>query len=409
MHVFVCRKHLAESNQRHTAVMISSGGGLARLADAIWARLAEGIRRCAPGVGAVMEARTWCESGWRGSLPQEVEDLADAPTDSSQQQQFPSQEQEYETLEDRRQSNGRSSSRPPRDREDSRSRRPTLQPHDTGTDPNFRLPSYRSNADSSTSISDRYHSNRTHTTSSSTPLSQSRLSDQQDPVTTDRNVSAGTEELYSDYYAEAGEAVTGQGQALQNSITESLEQPGTANAIPHADASPQPLSHELRASPEPTLAAPGRATPLPRSRVNSAASRGDAEASHSRQSPLPTPPRSRDLDYRDRDRNQQHRYTNSYAAQNRVVSNPSPTRPSRSPGLQSQNLPSPNHSPRASRALPVTPGIYGRPITPLSPTRFGAPPTNLGLKPPKGKSSADSWVGKGLRRLSMPTFNGNDR
>ena len=44
-------------------IMFSVGAALARVTDATWVRTCEGVKRCAPGIGRVGEARVFCEVG----------------------------------------------------------------------------------------------------------------------------------------------------------------------------------------------------------------------------------------------------------------------------------------------------------------------------------------------------------
>ena len=73
--------------------MTSSGARLARVADASWTRTCEAIRRCAPGIGRLGEARAWCESGWHDSYPEPVvtsdTSLAGQPVTTGASRPFP--------------------------------------------------------------------------------------------------------------------------------------------------------------------------------------------------------------------------------------------------------------------------------------------------------------------------------
>jgi hypothetical protein len=68
--------HAHSVNHRHTTVMFSIGACISRLADATWIRTCEGVKRCAPGIGRVGEARVFCETGWLGNVPNDLADLS---------------------------------------------------------------------------------------------------------------------------------------------------------------------------------------------------------------------------------------------------------------------------------------------------------------------------------------------
>ena len=65
-------------------VMFSIGACISRVADASWIRTCEGVKRCAPGIGRVGEARVFCETGWMGNLPNDLIDLSNLAREHSE-------------------------------------------------------------------------------------------------------------------------------------------------------------------------------------------------------------------------------------------------------------------------------------------------------------------------------------
>ena len=61
--------------QRHISTTYSVAACLCRIADAEWHRTCESVRRFSPTIGQLNEWRPFCEGGWQGSIPEDLQDL----------------------------------------------------------------------------------------------------------------------------------------------------------------------------------------------------------------------------------------------------------------------------------------------------------------------------------------------
>lgn len=273
--------------------MTSSGACLARVADASWTRTCEAIRRCAPGIGRLGEARAWCESG--------RQDTSSEPAVSS---------------------NATEQSSTPR----------SLRPF---PDPPYRPPSHRSNP-GSPSTPPTASPVATHFPAVATPepVAESPPSSLTDGPPRNRAVqSSAQSDLYSDYYT------------------------GTTESTPCVEdqATPQHFAEDHLTDVERDYPAPhgmafGQQNHQPQYQGVTMSSSNTVIENHI--TTHRTPPRN-------------------ITSREAIL----PPRPTPSPMSSSQ--------PRAHIAA-----IRTRPVTP-------------------NNSRSSSWVGKGLRRLSMPSFTSN--
>lgn len=362
-------------------MMTSSGACLARLADASWARTCEALRRSAPGVASVGEARAWCESGWQG--------------DDAEYAQHMEQPLQSETI---------SSRQPPQSpvSESHSSQRPLPTPS-----PSFRPPSYRSNtAELSVPSNGRPRANSADSSArgkSSLSVEYGKRPESSAP----RLPESSTEsDLYPDYYNTAAGSGSTRDQdtmSLPNPYdtdTQNLSdqptvdrnpQPSSAPALEAQQSGPSPsssaISDQSNWQQQPSPSASHRRTESPRPR-----SRGPSAENPWGQGAVPVA--GDYLMYRSQQ--QRHRSSTPLSATHDRAPSPSSYHATSPPdGLytarSSQYPSSMNHSNQfpAQQRVTSSPVAWARPITPNSPRK---PPT---------------WVGKGLRRLSMPTFANN--
>ncbi|KAF6759959.1 hypothetical protein DFP72DRAFT_1166785 [Ephemerocybe angulata] len=69
--------HSLNVTQRHTAATSSVASCLARIADAEWLKVCEGVRLLAPNIGTLTQWRVLCEGGWSESLPNGLPEVTD--------------------------------------------------------------------------------------------------------------------------------------------------------------------------------------------------------------------------------------------------------------------------------------------------------------------------------------------
>jgi hypothetical protein len=286
------RQHIDEINARHVITMTSSGACLARVADASWARTCEAIRRCAPGIGSLGEARTWCESGWHDTCPE--------PSDATEQSSTPRSPRSFPE----------SSFRPPSYRSNPASPftpsvASPVAAHSPNPEPAAESPSLP--------LADRSHGNRA--------IQSSAQSD-----------------LYSDYYTGVTDSTQGVGDQVtpQHFSTDHLANAESGHRAPPPGITSEQQNHQQQNQ------------IIPMSSSNTVME--NHIATH-RTSPSPRNIMGREAI------------------------------------LPSRQTPSPmsSHQTRAHIAAART-----RPVTPNS-----------------SSSKSSSWVGKGLRRLSMPSFTSN--
>jgi len=61
--------------QRHISTTYNVAACLCRIADSEWLRTCESVRRFSPTIGQLNEWRPFCEGGWQGSVPEDLQDL----------------------------------------------------------------------------------------------------------------------------------------------------------------------------------------------------------------------------------------------------------------------------------------------------------------------------------------------
>lgn len=328
--------------------MVSSGACLARLADASWIRTCETLRRCAPGIGGVGEARAWCESGWQG--PPYVQNSSSnygtiAPMSFEEANEQPHERQA-----------------------------PASRPL---PDPSFRPPSYRT--DGAGSVLSPPGSSRPSRTSMNGSSVKPNF---QDPLarSTQRVPESSTEsDLFPDYYATAagGEAESAPEPVSPSSSSRSRSFGNVVLGATTADA-PEPTPEELDIPP-PTNASWQRPS----------SSRRASNSLH--------PPGETNEDEWGGGHDPNPRSTNSFSASaTRRTSSPLSNRaytPHQAPG---------DYLAQSSRHNASNPHLYVQQRVTSSPVAWTRPVT-----PQNTRAKSPTWVGKGLRRLSMPTFSNN--
>ena len=78
-----CSNHALTVTQKHNATASSVASSLARIADAEWLKVCEGVRAVAPTIGTLTQWRVLCEAGWMEDMPR---GLPEDPTNASQGQ-----------------------------------------------------------------------------------------------------------------------------------------------------------------------------------------------------------------------------------------------------------------------------------------------------------------------------------
>ncbi|KAH6909110.1 hypothetical protein BKA70DRAFT_1277480 [Coprinopsis sp. MPI-PUGE-AT-0042] len=73
--------HSLNITQRHTLTTSNVAACLARIADAEWLRVCEGVRRFAPNIGNLGQWRALCEGGWAQPLPEGLPEGNPGPTE----------------------------------------------------------------------------------------------------------------------------------------------------------------------------------------------------------------------------------------------------------------------------------------------------------------------------------------